>query len=135
MNHREQALEFIRGAENSLRELVAAAAQSGDYESVAEINDWAREIAQVPVGRQHKASGSSKAPIPGSAARLQRPTRRRKKRSKASPAGYPKFYRHGDELVKIGWSKREGDEYAHKAPRQVLESLVAVVAKIGDRGQ
>jgi hypothetical protein len=139
MDHRERALEIIRQAENSLRELVAGAAQSGDYESVAEINHWAREIGHLPAGAQGEPAmprGASKVPVPGLTARLQRPTtRRRKKRSKSSPAGYPKFYRHGDELVKIGWSKREGDEYIHKAPRQVLESLVSVIVKIGERGQ
>src|SRR5262245_52638996 len=131
MDHREQALEIIRKTENSLRELVAGAAQSGEYESVAEINHWAREIAQIAVGGQRDPVMPPKAPVPGSAARLHRPSRRRKKRSRPSPAGYPKFYRHGDELVKVGWSKREGDEYVHKSPKQVLESLIALVGKAG----
>src|SRR5262249_8469960 len=41
---------------------------------------------------------------------------------------YPKFFREGEALVKLGWSKREGKPYEHKAPRKVLRALVQALA-------
>src|SRR5262249_9137760 len=36
---------------------------------------------------------------------------------------YPKFVRRGDDLVKIGWSKRDRREYQHRAERAGLMPL------------
>ncbi|MCH7598848.1 MAG: hypothetical protein IH973_03755 [Myxococcales bacterium] len=41
----------------------------------------------------------------------------------------PKFARGKDELVKIGWSKKEKSEYQHKAPRQVIGFLIDSLVK------
>jgi hypothetical protein len=48
---------------------------------------------------------------------------------------YPKFVREGDSLVKIGWSKREGKPYEHRAPRGVLRALVQALARVGSGGE
>jgi len=53
---------------------------------------------------------------------------------KPSADEYPKFFRQGTELVKIGWSKRENQEYVHKAPQQVVHLLADTVAHLGDKG-
>ncbi|NOS99349.1 MAG: hypothetical protein HOP29_01845 [Phycisphaerales bacterium] len=52
-------------------------------------------------------------------------------RSRRSPAKgeYPKFYRRGDQLVKVGWSKKEREEYVHKAPRRALDALAMTMAQ------
>jgi hypothetical protein len=48
---------------------------------------------------------------------------------------YPQFYREGDYLVKVAWSKKERGEYQHKAPRQVAELLAAAIAKRSGNGR
>jgi hypothetical protein len=54
---------------------------------------------------------------------------------KASQAGnYPRFLRDGNALVKIGWSKKEKKRYEHKAPKPVLDLLVASLSTAGRDG-
>jgi hypothetical protein len=47
---------------------------------------------------------------------------------------YPKFFREGDWLVKVAWSKKDRGEYQHKAPRRVGELLVAAIARQAQDG-
>jgi hypothetical protein len=42
------------------------------------------------------------------------------KKARAAKGEYPKFLRDGEELLKIGWSKREKKVYRHKAPKRVV---------------
>jgi hypothetical protein len=49
--------------------------------------------------------------------------------------GYPRFFRSADDLVKIGWSKRERAEYQHKAPQSVLALLIRKLAVAGAGGR
>lgn len=44
---------------------------------------------------------------------------------------YPKFFRDGEVLVKVGWSKRQKAEYEHRTPFRVLPLLQAALSKPG----
>jgi hypothetical protein len=48
---------------------------------------------------------------------------------------YPKFFRQGDQLVKIGWSKTTRGEYEHKAPHRVVSALTAAIEKHSRNGK
>jgi hypothetical protein len=48
---------------------------------------------------------------------------------------YPKFFRRGKELVKVGWSKTDRDEYIHRSPRRVVDALVGAIKQLGTRGK
>jgi hypothetical protein len=48
---------------------------------------------------------------------------------------YPKFFRRVDELVKVGWSKKERKEYSHRATRRVVDVVAAAVRQVGVRGK
>ncbi|WP_242101570.1 hypothetical protein [Lysobacter sp. M2-1] len=48
---------------------------------------------------------------------------------------YPRFERHGDNLVKVGWSKREKAEYEHKAPLRAVVMVADAVRKKGVDGR
>jgi len=48
---------------------------------------------------------------------------------------YPRFYRDGDFLVKVSWSKKDRGEYQHKAPRRVAELLAAAIGKRSGNGR
>ena len=51
--------------------------------------------------------------------------------SKRAKDDYPRFERDNNRLVKIGWSKRERAEYAHKAPRTAVEAVVMALRANG----
>lgn len=116
-----KALQVLGKCEADLRVLVTAAADSGDYDAVLRITSWAKQIASM--------SGS----VPVAAAE-KRPATNRLKKALVRPT-YPRFFRRGDHLVKIGWSKREKSEYEHKAPRQVVLLLARVTADMGKDGR
>lgn len=69
-----------------------------------------------------------------SSSSVRRKTRRPGKR-KAKNANYPKFRLDRDELVKIGWSKKQNAEYRHKAPKAVVLSVVDGLQKRGAAGE
>jgi hypothetical protein len=48
---------------------------------------------------------------------------------------YPRFFRHGDQLIRVAWSKREKKEYQHKAPHSALKALAATLAEAGKEGR
>ena len=128
-----------------LRALLSEAAASGDYEAVTRLTLWAKQLASLPT------SGIPVPPIVGDvtsnepaakrltrqgavqAAGRKREARRSGKRS-ARP-DYPKFFRQGDNLVKIGWSRRSKKEYQHKAPRRVLLLVAGAIGKVGAQGR
>ncbi len=139
----KNAFRVLETCERGLRDLLAKAAAKGDYSEVIQLTSWAKVIrsladdaqadhalvAVAPTGK-HAPSGT---PAETESRRLIRTAAHRGKSNK--PEGYPKFFRSGDELVKIGWSKREREEYQHKAPYKVLNLLVRKLATVGAGGR
>jgi ornithine cyclodeaminase/alanine dehydrogenase-like protein (mu-crystallin family) len=116
-----KAINVLTRCEADLRELLAAAANSGDYDAVLRITSWAKQIALM--------LGAVPAATPKN-----QPTATSVKKSAVRHV-YPQFLRRGDHLVKIGWSKREKSEYEHKAPRQAALALARAVAEVGKDGR
>lgn len=121
----DKAIKVLAKCEAELCALVAAAAESGDYDGVMRIASWAKQIAAM-------ADGATAATQQGSTEK--KPVAESLKRAAIRPA-YPRFVRRGDQLVKIGWSKREKSEYEHKAPRQVALALARVATEAGRDGR
>ncbi|MCM3903961.1 MAG: hypothetical protein ND866_19850, partial [Pyrinomonadaceae bacterium] len=129
--------------EKGLQDLLAKAAAKGDYSEVIQLTSWAKVIrsladdaqaddALVAVASPGKHASSGTPAQSGSRRLIKRAPHRR---SSSKPEGYPKFFRSEDELVKIGWSKREREEYQHKAPYKVLNLLVRRLATVGAGGR
>jgi hypothetical protein len=138
-----EAIRLLEGCEQNLRRLVAEAAAEGDYAGVMRITNWAKAIAalgdearsgspegnHVPraaVGASSNGAVASRGAAAGSPAAGRRGPR---------ADDYPKFFRRGDELVKVGWSKKERKEYAHRAPRRAVDAVAAAVKQVGSRGK
>jgi hypothetical protein len=145
MDTAKRAMTLLAEAERQLRELVGVAAAVGEYDAVQQITDWARRVGAlvqdaqdaerteaVPTGEAMRDDGCTA--VGGRPARLGSSTARRSKRLPAK-GEYPKFCRRGDQLVKIGWSKREKTEYEHKAPRQAVDVLTTAIARRADNGK
>jgi hypothetical protein len=132
----QQATKLLNDTEGKLRELVSTAASSGDYASVVHMAAWARTISELIKGT------ASEAKTPANHTSPVQPNGKNGKhaapRSKAAhhiQKSYPQFYRQGDQLIRIAWSKREKKEYRHKAPLFVLRGLAKAMAEKGADGR
>jgi hypothetical protein len=136
-----EAAEIIVEAEAKMRKLLADAAAAGSYDLVVKIASWARSLselkADIPPDRFGKPETSCSGPASGKASGPSLETEKdacrssrkgdRLDLSRRKKSAYPKFFRDGDSLVKIGWSKAQRSEYEHKAPLSVLSDLAAAI--------
>lgn len=126
--------KILRKAEQSLQQLLAEAATTGDYEGVSVLSLWAQGVATLlkhvepdtptPLRSIDVGRGPTAKP------RSVRPKLQRKRGT-----GYPQFVRDEDFLVKIGWSKRDRSEYEHKAPRHAVQAVVSSLSRAGRDGK
>ena len=141
----ERARAVLQRAEAELRRLMAEAAAEGEYEILRRLTTMAQALAEladarsVPSthltgtraspGQESTGSQTRGAPLRATA------SRKSGKKKRGKPSGYPKFKRLGDDLVKIGWSRRDKKEYHHRAPKRVLLLLVDALLSAGGKGQ
>lgn len=116
-----KAVKILSKCEADLRTLVASAADSGDYDAVLRITSWAKQISLMAGGTPSEAQEK-------------RPDANKIKKIAARDA-YPRFARREDQLVKVGWSKRQKSEYEHKAPHRAVLVLARTVAEAGKDGR
>jgi len=114
----EQGLVIIHEAEDKMRQLLLDAVQEGDYESVPRLNHYAIELRAI-VDNTDDATLSTN----------------RSNDAAASTSEYPKFFRHDDKLIMIGWSKKGRTEYKHEAPKTLLKVLVSVLSSTCSTGE
>lgn len=149
------AIEVIRKAEAELRQWLVRAAENGDYEAVRRVAEWANELqhmmeTNVPVEMNplpalisdHQPSSRH---FDGVGAAHRSPGRHDKaktnpfvavsaKGKRAKKGEYPRFLRDGDELLKLGWSKREKKMYRHKAPKRIVLLVCESLQRVGGKG-
>lgn len=113
----EKAMKTLAKCEADLRALVASAAGTGDYDEVMRIASLAKQISAMSAGHANVEQRKPTAPS-------QRPGGK-----------YPRFLRRGDQLVKVGWSKRDKTEYEHKALGETVAALAALAAEVGKDGR
>lgn len=142
MSVQKEAVLVLRETERRLRELVGRAAEAGQYAEAVHLAALAQAVAELagtaePGGgqggepqfywRHFAPTATGPAPrIPAArGARSARAGRKAPSPAKQRPAGaYPRFYREGDRLVKVAWSKKRRTEYQHRATWRVCQ-LVA----------
>ncbi len=125
----DRCRKALLGAENATRKLVAEAAEAGDYDAVSRLTVIARHLADLAAQAQ---GGEPAIPADTSSWKVSTPAAKglkQKKRKKRKKSGYPKFVRQGDELVKIGWSKKQKSEYRHKALKRVVFLVADALAR------
>jgi len=157
MNIPKQAITALQDAEQRLRELVASGAAAGEYDAIQQITEWARilgtmvreakqiGLAEVAIGNNAIANTPNGMTGGSSLGKHSDEDRQRQKQTGATGARrmqrapakgqYPKFFRQGDQLVKIGWSRTTKGEYEHKASRRVVDALTAAIAKRSRNGK
>lgn len=120
MDSVDRAADVLSQAEKALRELASKAVESGEYTNVLKITSWAKGIQEMLGGRNPPA-----------------PSSEGKKKSAPTKVKfeYPRFFRQGDILVRIAWSKQKKSEYQHKAPHSVVLAVADAVVKAGKDGR
>jgi hypothetical protein len=137
MEHVLLAAETLKKAESELRELVAKATASGDYNSVVQIASWARGLCDLLEQKPTTQRSRLTAPIADRkttvAARVKNGRHQAKKKDVAGD--YPRFFRKGDELVRVAWSRRARSEYQHKTTQVVLKKVADTLSRFGKKGR
>lgn len=127
--------EALEAAENRLRQLIVEAAKLGDYDAV----DLARTVAgQVQTIADEHVSGRAEVSAELAAngdvphdIRLASSVRRHRQRMRQ----YPRFYVEGGVLHKVGWSKKDREEYLHKIPKDVYDVIVRTISDVAQSGK
>jgi hypothetical protein len=128
----KEAIGLLEDCERGLRKLVAETASSGDYANVHKIANLARAVAALAAeGRETPKDAG----LPLLAAAALMPASAVARKSRAAADAYPKFFRRGNELVKVGWSKKDRKEYNHRAPRAAVDAAAAAVRQVGAKGK
>lgn len=134
MDGLKAARQVLSQAEERLRALVSDAAATGDYTTVVQIADWARSIAGL-----FKSTASAEVerqPSPKTPASSTSPKKQARPRPQAaSHGGYPRFFRQGNQMIRVAWSKREKKEYIHKTPYPILKNLADALCRVGVEGR
>lgn len=131
----EKAKAVLSDAQSSLRQLMEEGIRHHRYSDVAEIAGLAEGLSRILVGGGSRPSDFISSPA-SSAAPIVRtePERKRPAKGKAKPE-YPRFERDGDKLVKVGWSKKNKDQYEHRASRETVIGVARHIASRVKAGQ
>lgn len=119
----QEARKILIEAEASLRQLMEKALKQQRYADVREIASIAQALARVNDGQMVTAVSSSEGVGDARSRRSLSP-----RQSSKSKGDYPRFAKDGDKLVKIGWSKRNGRSYEHRAPVSIVKDIVRQLA-------
>lgn len=136
---------ILNDCEDSIRGLAATVTAEGKYDDALILVQLAKDLAKVrerysttiietdsqeanqPRVTLRMATGKE----PAEKTKEKTQARKQPKKRATRKSGYPKFYRHKQDLVKVGWSKRKSEEYSHKAPKLALDLLANAIVEIG----
>lgn len=132
----EEGKLALHETERKLRELAGRALVEGQYDDLIHLAELARQLSSLleALPREGAKPGSEQT---GQEANAQptavvgvakSPVHREARRGR-----YPRFFREGDHIVKVGWSKRGKAEYEHKAPHEAVAIFVDRLHQAGRR--
>jgi hypothetical protein len=127
----KKVAELLAATEQSLAKFSGEYAASRNYDRASLLLSMASEVGAL-ASKWSKAIGASPT-VEDVGLHLAPERSQLLKRRGGKKSEYPKFYRNGDWLVKIGYSKAEG-EYEHKSPKSALFLLADAVLKVGAKG-
>lgn len=134
MSIQEKAFAIIQSAETQLRKLLADSAGASSYDELAFLVRLCSELEGLSkhppiIDEKHVDNGTALKPAELKAAAGIAPVTTvggPARRSRPKPE-YPWFYRDGDALVKVGWSKSNKSEYEHRSPSPAIEATIEAV--------
>lgn len=151
MNINEEAIEVCRSAEKALRSLMEKAIEAREYRVLPTLARIAEQLSALgtrinqplpespPSAESTERSRFSRkshkhAPPVRDKFRLLKASLPDRKTMRPAGAGYPRFEREADNLIKVGWSKTSRTEYEHRAPRRIVDALLKAILVRGENG-
>lgn len=136
MRRIERAAEAIRAAENAVASLVSEAGQEREWDEASTFIEIGRRLRNLvdelsAARKESPQSFTADMPSPAVALNVKSPPAPKSHKK----AVYPQFFKEGEMLVKVAWSKSQRSEYEHKSPRRVLILLVDSLLKVGSKGK
>lgn len=129
----DRASTALQRCEHELRDLGALALKEGNYDAARRIAELAESLADscVRVGMpepstinpQPLKSASSAAAAVKESSTSKAGKKAVVRRKRTTTGNYPQFRRRGEKLVKVGWSKKNRQEYEHNAPWPVVHAF------------
>jgi len=135
MEHVMLAAEVLRKAETDLRDIVAKAAAGGDYSSVMHIASWAKAVRDLLEKKQPSRDNGSDFNVSNAGLAVAAHVKNGRTSHKKLKGEFPRFFRRGNELVRIAWSRRAQSEYQHKTSEAVLKSVTEMLSRLGRKGR
>jgi hypothetical protein len=132
-----RAMKTLQDTETVLQSLLSEAATSGDYGSAVQIAYCARTVHELidPAPSKRKNATRSQPWLPKKLVKTREAASRSRSLARGKRDGYPRFFRQGNDLIRIALSKREKKEYRHKVSYAVLNALAAAMASKGAEGR
>lgn len=126
--------DVLETAEGRLRQVIADAAKTGDYDGVDLARLVAGQLRELASGTVSERIGvDPPTPVGAKNAESRATISQRSYRRKHSE--YPRFTVEGGILHKVGWSKKDGQEYVHKIPKEAYELIVHAIGEAASSGR
>ncbi len=127
-----KVLEILRKAEDELREAIAEAARAGEYRDV----DIGRTVAVNIKELCERISGNGVQYSKPLEAKEEPASRKKRKKvsRRSKPPGLPRIEIRNGSLYKIGWSRKQKQEYEHKVPRMAFDTIVNGMSALAREG-
>lgn len=141
------AAQLLADTENSLRDLISEGLDQQSYGEVAQIAALAERLSALRNAvssqgavQQSNTNGSGlSGPIqteyPGHSQHSLVPAEPPPIKARSRHTNYPVFEKHGDRLVKVGWSARERRAYEHRAPKVIVAKVCDALGRRSARGR
>lgn len=148
MNLLKDGTNVLIEVENRLKELAKQALAASSWDKVAALSDLAKRVRTLietwhfsiqtlaSEGRKSHEEVDHRAGKQGSfLKRRANPDTESMKSVIMTSRAYPRFFRDGEWLIKVGWSKKTKNEYEHRAPRRILDLLMRRIQELGGGGK
>lgn len=126
----DKIVRVLSETEGSLRDVIVQAAQAADYQGVDVARAAAQEVHNLRVRVSGEVPPPERSTVDTKSHRAKSRCARRQPSRKRAAAGYPRFEVRNGTLVRTGWSKKQGQEYLHKAPKPVFDLTVKAMATL-----
>jgi hypothetical protein len=136
-DHTAQIQKALEDAEAAVREAGANAFRSGDDIAAGQARDIVAGLMALSLRLNRQMPDESPSDPVASLRQNVRSCGGKRKRSKArkgKQANYPRFEVRNNNLIRIGWSKKDKSEYQHKTPREIFDRTVEAMQKLAQSG-
>jgi hypothetical protein len=116
-----RAAESLGAIASDLQAGGALVGSADDRMAMSRANDGTRQAARGIILRAEPATVLAIA--------KSEPTASERSTAAANQERYPQYFREADRIVKRAWSTKERQPYEHKAPREIVDVLLAAIQR------